>query len=167
MCSAALLYLTVCNPMDCSPPSSSVHGIFFSSKNTGAGCHFFLQGIFLTQGSNPHLLHWQADSLPQSHLGSPLCVYIKGNSLAVQRLGHHTLTAGIQGSVPGQGTSYQEKVMIPAPVRWNMVEWLRAWILEPHCLRSNLVLPTNIRTTWANYSTSLCLSFSIFKRKAI
>ena len=32
------------------------------SKNTGVGCHFLLQGIFLTQGSNPHLLHllpWQ------------------------------------------------------------------------------------------------------------
>ena len=40
----------------------------FSDKNTGAGCHFLLQGIFLTQGSNPHLLHWQAVSLPLSHL---------------------------------------------------------------------------------------------------
>ena len=29
----------------------------FSSKNTGVGCHFLLKGIFLTQGSNPHLLH--------------------------------------------------------------------------------------------------------------
>ena len=27
----------------------------FPGKNTGIGCHFFLQGIFLTQGSNPHL----------------------------------------------------------------------------------------------------------------
>ena len=27
-------------------------------------------GIFLSQGSNPCLLHWQADSLPLSHLGS-------------------------------------------------------------------------------------------------
>ena len=35
------------------------------------GCHFLLQGIFLTQGWNPHLLHWQADSLPLSQLGSP------------------------------------------------------------------------------------------------
>ena len=34
------------------------------------GCHFLLQGIFLTQGSNPHLLHWQVDSLPLSHQGS-------------------------------------------------------------------------------------------------
>ena len=29
----------------------------FPDKNPGMGCHFFLQGIFLTQGSNPHLLH--------------------------------------------------------------------------------------------------------------
>ena len=36
-------------------------------KNTGVGCHALLQGIFLTQGSNPHLLyllHWQVGSLP-------------------------------------------------------------------------------------------------------
>ena len=36
-------------------------------KNTGVGCHFLLQGIFPTQRSNPHLLHWQADSSPLSH----------------------------------------------------------------------------------------------------
>ena len=57
-CSAARLCPILCDPMDCCPPDSSVHGI--SSKNTGAGCHFLLPGIFLTQGSNPHLLHWQA-----------------------------------------------------------------------------------------------------------
>ena len=31
------------------------------NKNTGMGCHALLLGIFLTQGSNPHLLgtlHW-------------------------------------------------------------------------------------------------------------
>ena len=37
----------------------------FPGKNAGVGCHFLLQGIFLTQGLNPHLLRllpWQADS---------------------------------------------------------------------------------------------------------
>ena len=29
----------------------------FPGKNTGVGCHFLLQGTFLTQGSNPGLLH--------------------------------------------------------------------------------------------------------------
>ena len=38
-----------------------------SGKNTGVGCHFLLQGIFPSQGSNSHLLPWQTDSLPLSH----------------------------------------------------------------------------------------------------
>ena len=48
--------LTLCDPLDCSPPGSSVHGIFLG-KNTGVGCHFLLQGIFLTHRSNLCLLH--------------------------------------------------------------------------------------------------------------
>ena len=61
------LYPTLCDSMDCSLPDSSIHGMDLPGKNTGVGCHFLLQGIFLTQGSNPHLLcllHWQVDSLP-------------------------------------------------------------------------------------------------------
>ena len=42
----------------------------FPGKNTGVGCHCLLQGISPTQGPNPYLLHWQAGSLPLSHLGS-------------------------------------------------------------------------------------------------
>ena len=38
----------------------------FPNKNTGVACHF-LHRIFPTQGSNPHILPWQADSLPLSH----------------------------------------------------------------------------------------------------
>ena len=43
----------------------------FSRQNIGVGCHFLLLGIFQTQGLNLCLLHWQADSLPLSNLGSP------------------------------------------------------------------------------------------------
>ena len=42
-------------------------------KNTEVSRHFLLQGILLTQGLNPcllHLLHWQMESLPLQHLGS-------------------------------------------------------------------------------------------------
>ena len=39
----------------------------FPGRNTGVGCHFLLQGIFLIQGSNPCLLHWQVGSLPLAH----------------------------------------------------------------------------------------------------
>ena len=40
----------------------------FPGKKTGVGSYFFLQGIFLTQALNLCSLHWQADSLPVSHL---------------------------------------------------------------------------------------------------
>ena len=43
------------NPMDCSPPDSSVQGIF--QARVLKWVPFPFPGIFLTQGSNPHLLH--------------------------------------------------------------------------------------------------------------
>ena len=44
-----------CNPMGSSPPrGSSVRGTS-SGKNAGVGCHFLLQSIFLTKGSNLRL----------------------------------------------------------------------------------------------------------------
>ena len=54
----------------------------FPGNNTGVGCYFLLQGIFLTQGLNSCILHQQADSLPLHHLGSlsPL-VFIRQVSL--------------------------------------------------------------------------------------
>ena len=42
-----------CDPMDCRLPCPGDS----PGKNTGAGCHFLLQGIFPTQGWNPRLLH--------------------------------------------------------------------------------------------------------------
>ena len=57
--------LTLWDPMDCSPPGSSVYGDSPGS-NTEVGCHFLLQGLFQTQGLNSHLLsllHWQVGSL--------------------------------------------------------------------------------------------------------
>ena len=44
-------------------------------KNTGVGSHSLPQGIFSTPGAKPCLLqplHWQMDSLPRDHLGSPI-----------------------------------------------------------------------------------------------
>ena len=63
-CSVARSCPTLWDPMDYHPPGSSVHGILRQEYwNTGVGCHFLLQRIFLDQGSNPcllSLLHWQA-----------------------------------------------------------------------------------------------------------
>ena len=62
---------SLCDCVDCSLLGSSVHRDF-PGKNSGMGWHFLLQGIFPTQGLN---LHWQADSLPLRHQGSPLMCF--------------------------------------------------------------------------------------------
>ena len=53
------------------------HGIFQARILEGS-CLFLFQGIFPTQGENPHfcLLHWQADSLPLSHTERSIEIYI-------------------------------------------------------------------------------------------
>ena len=59
-------YLTLCDPVDCSLPGSSVHGDS-TGKNTEMGCHALLQGTFPPQGLNLcllHLLHCQMGTLP-------------------------------------------------------------------------------------------------------
>ena len=62
--------MTLCDPMDCSLPGSSIHGILQERILEWVSI-FFLQGIFLTQGSNSCLLHWQAGSLPLAPPGKP------------------------------------------------------------------------------------------------
>ena len=60
--------------MDCSPPGS-FRPWDFPGRNTGVDSHSLLQGIVPTQGSNPCLLHRQADSLHLSYLGSLQFLY--------------------------------------------------------------------------------------------
>ena len=55
--------MTLSNPVDCSWDSPD--------KNIGVGCHSLLQGIFLTQGLNPGLLHCRQTLYCLSHQGSP------------------------------------------------------------------------------------------------
>ena len=59
------LCLTLCEPMDCSPPGDS------PGKNTGVGCHALLQGFFPTQESNPGLSCCKQILYHLSHQGSP------------------------------------------------------------------------------------------------
>ena len=48
-----MLSLTFCNPMDCSPPGSSIHGAF-QARNTGVGCCcLLLQGNLANTRTEP------------------------------------------------------------------------------------------------------------------
>ena len=67
ICAQLLSHVWLCNPMDCNPPGSSVYKIFQARILEWVAISSSWGLIFMTQGSNPHLLHimhWQADSLP-------------------------------------------------------------------------------------------------------
>ena len=70
LCLVAQSCPTPCNPMDCTPPGSSVHGDS-PGKNTGVVCHALLQGIFPTQGLKPCLFHCRQILYHLSHQESP------------------------------------------------------------------------------------------------
>ena len=69
LCLVTQSCLSLCDPMDCNLPGSSVLGNS-PGKNTRMGCHALLQGIFPTQGSNPGLISRQI-LYHLSHQGSP------------------------------------------------------------------------------------------------
>ena len=66
LCLATQSCLTVSNPMDCSPPGSSVCG-YSPGKNIGVGCHFLLHHPEIKPSSRT----LQADSLPSAPPGKP------------------------------------------------------------------------------------------------
>ena len=66
--------LTLCDLVDCNPPGSSLHGIFLAEVQKEMGCHFLLQRIFPTQGSNPGLPLCRQVLYHLSHQGSPICI---------------------------------------------------------------------------------------------
>ena len=70
LCLVTQSCLTLCDPMDCSLPGSSVNGDS-PGKNTGVGCHALLQGIFPTQELNPALSHCRQILYQLNHQGSP------------------------------------------------------------------------------------------------
>ena len=72
-CSVAQPCLTLRNPMDCSPPGSSVHQISQARIQEWVAISFSRGSSWPRDWTHSllRLLHWQADSLPLSHLGNP------------------------------------------------------------------------------------------------
>ena len=96
---------TLCNPLDCSPPGSSVHRIL--QARTRVGCHALLQGIFPTQGLNLCLLyrlHLQMGSLTLATPGKSWAslTHLKNGSFSYKFMSF----PGGWGRSPGEGKGY-------------------------------------------------------------
>ena len=99
---------TLCEPIGCSPPGSSVHGDS-PVKNTGVGYHFLLQGIFSSQGLNLGLLHCRQILYHLSHQRSPI-PQLKKNK---DRKKHFLKKEGMVLIYSGILLSHKKKEMTP------------------------------------------------------
>ena len=91
--------------MDCIPPGSSVQGIFQARVLEWVAI-FLFQGIFPTQGKICLChLHWQADSLLLSHLGSFYDTKPK------DKVWEGKVTIPERSQTPNQNTLHKEPVM--------------------------------------------------------
>ena len=101
---------TLCNRTDGSPLGSPIPGILQARILEWVA--ILLQGIFLTQGSNPSVLHWQAGSLPLAPPGKPH-IYTATATKSLQSC--PTLCDPRDGSPPGSP--------IPGILKARTLEW--------------------------------------------
>ena len=114
---------------------------FFPGKNTGVGCHFLLQGIFLTQESNPHLpylLHCR--KILYKHWAMGKSFYSGRFSLNLQPLGWVLLLWGLPRSVLAFKTDF---FLHHDPQ--GIMSFLKAEIMSSH---SPLWIPSTCLEAW-------------------
>ena len=135
----------------------------FPGKNTGVGCHFLLQGVFLTQGSNSCLLHQQEASLLLSHLGIPICIHMCVCAKSLQSC--PTLCDPVDYSLPGSS--------VLGILQARILEWVamlssRGNLPNPRIEPESLMSPTlaggffTTEATWEAHVYIYPLLFRLF-----
>ena len=122
-CLVTQLGLTLCDPMDCSPPGSAVHGDS-PGKNTEVDCHALLQGIFPTQGLNPGLPHCRCILYLLSHQGSTDPTPAAAAAAKSLQSSCPTLCDPIDGSLPGSPVPGILQARTP---EWVAISFSNAW----------------------------------------
>ena len=120
----------------------------FPGKSTGVGCHFRLQGIFLTQGLNPGLPHCRQTLYHLSHQESPYLIIVNRKLL-------------------GPRLSKPDKRLIHIDDGMFMIQWDPGWIKQTFSLLNlNLGNGENTyRTNLFGGSTVKRSLFSLFQYK--
>ena len=117
-------------------------------KNTGVGCHFLLQGMFPTQGTNLVLLHVKAESLLSELPGKPRESEAGYGNDPKGVIFLHIVMSGLDGAVSGCVTDlstdgYSDKLMVRF---WSLLFWPVSWSA---CLAISVIrVDTHPVVTW-------------------
>ena len=88
---------------------------YFPGRNTEVGCQFLLQGICLTQGLNPRLLHQQGDSLPLHYLARTQFSSVQSLSCVQLLVTPWTVTCQAPLSIGFSRQEYWSGLPFPSP----------------------------------------------------
>ena len=138
---------------------------FSRQEYTGVSCYFLSHGIFLTWGSNLHLLHWQVNYLPLSQQGSPKYNVRSDQSLSRVRLFATPWIAARQASLSiTNSRSSLRLTSIESVMPFNHLILCRPLLLLPPIPPSIRVFSneSTLRMRWPKYWSS---SFSIIPSK--
>ena len=149
VCSVTQFCLTLCNPVDCSLPMAPL-SMGFPRQEHWHGLHFLLQEIFLTQGWNLHLLHWQVGSLPLATwetLCVCVCVCVLLSHFSRVQLCVTPQTAALRLLCPWDSPGKNTGVGCPAPSRGSdpyvlvfYVSCIGRWVLYLQSYLRNLYI---------------------------
>ena len=125
VCSVAQSCLTLCDPMDCSSPGSSVHGILHAS-NTGVGCHVLLQRNLPDPGTEPTSTvscmaggFFTTETLGKTKtpIGNPIPTSYKEQSISKGfKCCHSVITTALSKNPVGRGLQYERLLTTPFAV---------------------------------------------------
>ena len=88
-------------------------------KDTGVGCHFLLQVIFPTQGSNPGLLHRRRTLSPSEPPGKDTSYHLSHFYCTARSVGKESACDARDPSlIPGSGRSPGEGIGYPIQYSW-------------------------------------------------
>ena len=139
----------------------------FPSKSTGVGCHFLLQGIFLTQGLNPGLPHCRQTLYRLSHEGKykfySLSIFTERNSTII--LTGITLNLGLPSWLSGKESACQCRRCRFNP--WvRKIPWRRKWQPNPVLLSGKEIINLFIYFNWRLITLQYCIGSATYQHKS-
>ena len=166
MCLVSHSCPTLCSPIDCSLPGSSVHGDS-PGQNTGMSCHALLQGILPTQGSNPGLPHCRCIPYWRNHQESPSGQVRSGQSLSRVRLFATPWITARQhpcpSPTPGVHSDSRPSSQWCHPAIWSSVVPFSSC---PQSLPASETFPMSQLFAWGGQSTGVSAWASFLPKKS-
>ena len=141
---------TLCGPMDSGPPGSSVHGIL--RARILECCHFLLQGIFLTHGSNQvSCITGRFSTIWVMSSWNPAQIWEEWLSFSSPKLSFHLALASFPLPNPGDKLLVSSRSLTPFEISFSLLMGQSLTYHKPNQVQPLSILWDKIRGDFQKY----------------